>query len=929
LGDCEKALQQANDIIGALQKSEEKFRRILASLAEVAWTSDRQGRTTYVSPKVINVLGYTKPEMCAAGNALRMGLIHPGDFGRVKQSYRDLFDKQLAFDEEYRVRRKDGEWIWVHDRATGTYLEDGAWYADGVFRDVTRRKQREAELQWKTAFLEAQANSTIDGILVVDAHGRRLLRNRRFVELFGIPREIAEAKTDRPTLEYVASLMADPHSFRSKVQWLYKHRTETSRDELQLSNGMVVDRYSAPVVSTDSDGEYFGRVWIFRDITERKRSEEKLRHLSMAIEQSPVSVMITDAESNITYVNEQFTKVTGYTAGEVIGKNPRFLNARFFSPEYYQNLWATITRGEQWRGELCNKRQNGEIYWEAANITAITGDKGTITHYLAIKEDITERKKAERELLTSRQMLKSVLDAIPQRVFWKDQSSIYLGCNRPFATDAGLTGPAEIVGKSDLDLNWSGMAEAYRADDKLVMEQRVPKLSFQEPQTRPDGSLLWLQTNKLPLLDADGHVTGVLGTYEDISERKRAERELELTKFCLENASDTIEWLDADSRFIYVNDAGCRALGYTREEMLGLTTPVINPFFTAESWQNFWNDLKIERSRTFESQHRCKDGRLFPVEVTANYLEFDGQELCLAFVRDISERRKMESELRQAHKLEGIGQLAAGIAHEINTPIQFITDNLTFLRDSCCSAQALTEKYRSAVLDAASLIAPRVIADLQEAEKKCDLSFIFGEVPHAIEQSLDGTARVTKIVRAMKEFSHPDAADKTMTDLNKAIESTVTVARHEWKYVSDVVMDLDPALPAVMCYPGDINQVILNLVVNAAHSIGEKIKQGEKGRICIRTRVQGDSAEVSIADTGTGIPEAIRNRIFDPFFTTKEVGMGTGQGLSLAHTVVVKKHSGKIWFETELGLGSTFFITLPFLAGDRKEKADGQALTLR
>ena len=261
--------------------------------------------------------------------------------------------------------------------------------------------------------------------------------------------------------------------------------------------------------------------------------------------------------------------------------------------------------------------------------------------------------------------------------------------------------------------------------------------------------------------------------------------------------------------------------------------------------------------------------------------------------------------------MEGIGQLAAGIAHEINTPTQFVMDNLTFLKDSWKSAFELMQRYRSAVHDTGSQLQPELQAELQKAEQSCDLEFIVEEVPRAIEQSLDGALRVAKIVRAMKEFSHPDSAEKTATDLNKAIESTITVARNEWKYVSDVVKEFDEQLPPVVCYPGDINQVVLNLLVNAAHAIKDKVKDGQKGKITVRTRVAGESVEISVADTGSGIPEDIRNRVFDPFFTTKEVGKGTGQGLALAYTVVVKKHAGKIWFETEIGKGTTFFITLP------------------
>ncbi len=259
--------------------------------------------------------------------------------------------------------------------------------------------------------------------------------------------------------------------------------------------------------------------------------------------------------------------------------------------------------------------------------------------------------------------------------------------------------------------------------------------------------------------------------------------------------------------------------------------------------------------------------------------------------------------------MEGIGQLAAGIAHEINTPTQFVMDNLTFLSDAVKTVDRLLQQYREAV----QALAPEseIVARLKEEERSCDLDFMQQEVPRAIEQSLEGAKRVAKIVRAMKEFSHPDSAEKTATDLNRAIESTITVARNEWKYVSEVTTEFDDQLPAVVCYPGDINQVVLNLIVNAAHTIKEKIKDGEKGKVIIRTKARGECVEISVSDTGMGIPEEIRNRIFDPFFTTKEVGKGTGQGLSLAYNLVVKKHGGKIWFETEPGKGTTFFLTLP------------------
>ena len=229
-----------------------------------------------------------------------------------------------------------------------------------------------------------------------------------------------------------------------------------------------------------------------------------------------------------------------------------------------------------------------------------------------------------------------------------------------------------------------------------------------------------------------------------------------MTQFSLENASDGVFWVDPQAHVVYVNEAACRSLERSREELLSLSVPDIDPLFTKEVWVPFWEQCKERGSTTLESENKSKQGRRFPVEVTANYLEFDEQEYIFAFVRDITERRALEGQLRHAQKMEGIGQLAAGIAHEINTPTQFITDNLTFLCDSWKSAYELLEKYRTAIRNAAEFLQPGVAAALHQAEQACDLGFIVAEVPRAIDQSLDGSRRVAKIVRAMKEFCHPD-----------------------------------------------------------------------------------------------------------------------------------------------------------------------------
>ena len=291
---------------------------------------------------------------------------------------------------------------------------------------------------------------------------------------------------------------------------------------------------------------------------------------------------------------------------------------------------------------------------------------------------------------------------------------------------------------------------------------------------------------------------------------------------------------------------------------------------------------------------------------------------------EIAERERMQHELARAQKLESIGHLAAGIAHEINTPAQYIGDNIRFLQEAFTDFGNLLDKLdRFLRIAKQRSSADELVADIEAAVHEADVDFLTEEIPKALTQSLEGIDRVANIVRAMKEFSHPGSGHKQAIDLNRAIQSTLTVSRNEWKYVAELVTDLDTNLPPVFCLQGDFNQVILNLVVNAAQAISEVVGDGSagKGILTVRTRRDGDWAEIQIEDTGTGIAEDIRENVFDHFFTTKEVGEGTGQGLSIAYTIVVGKHGGTIAFETEIGQGTNFIIRLPIIASAELHEA--------
>jgi PAS domain S-box-containing protein len=289
--------------------------------------------------------------------------------------------------------------------------------------------------------------------------------------------------------------------------------------------------------------------------------------------------------------------------------------------------------------------------------------------------------------------------------------------------------------------------------------------------------------------------------------------------------------------------------------------------------------------------------------------------LVSGFMMDITERRRMELELHQAQKLESVGRLAAGVAHEINTPVQFVSDSVHFLREASHELEGLLGELRELCRKVAEgrpaeeLAAAAAAA--QRSEAALDLEYLIENVPQAIDRSLEGLDRIATIVRSMKEFAHPDRTQMAAIDLNRAIENTLTIARNEYKYVAEIERDLGE-IPLVTCHGGDVNQALLNIVVNAAHAIADVVGETRrKGRIGIRTRLEGEHVVITISDTGGGIPEGIRDRIFDQFFTTKAVGRGTGQGLAIARAVVVEKHGGKLSVETEVGQGTTFVVALP------------------
>jgi PAS domain S-box-containing protein len=448
---------------------------------------------------------------------------------------------------------------------------------------------------------------------------------------------------------------------------------------------------------------------------------------------------------------------------------------------------------------------------------------------LTIRRSITgPLLRAEAELARERDLLRILLDNIPDCIYFKDAKSRFIRVNKAHSLLLGIGDESAANGRTDFDFfDLAHARQSFQNEQRIVRSGQA--IISQIERVTGAGGARWLTSTKVPVKEEGGLVQGIVCVSRDITEWKEA----------------------------------------------------------------------VEALQSSEKSFRL----LFAAIPHAVWV-YDPETLAFLEVN--------EAAVRQAQRLEAVGQLAAGIAHEINTPIQYVSDNLRFLQQAYLGRQTVLGSYERLRLAAVKgEVSPVLLADLHAALENADAEYIATEIPKATAQALDGVERVAGIVRAMREFAHPGAKEKATADLNRALANALIVARNEYKYVADAETDFGD-LPQVVCNIAEMNQVFLNLLVNAAHAIGEVTKGTEtRGKIVVKSRQAGDRAAIYISDTGCGIPASIRSRIFGPFFTTKQVGRGSGQGLAIARSIVVEKHGGSLTFEPNGAQGTTFVISVP------------------
>ena len=513
--------------------------------------------------------------------------------------------------------------------------------------NIDARKMAELALRDREVLLHSILGATVEGVLMIDQSGRVLAANRRFQEMWRIPEKIAQGSRDDLLLEFVLDQLAEPGRFSEQVQRLYQS-DEEARDILQLKDGRLFMRLTRPL----QIGDDRGRIWCFMDITEQEQAKTSLlnskERLRMALDAAQQGWFDYDLRTGKISVNPEYAKTIGYDPDDSESDLDNWRDSLHPDDKerVLKELEKCLASRETSSVDYRRRNRQGDEMWIRSIGKVMEWDaQQKPTRMMGIHTVITARKQAEQALAESHNLLKSVIDTVPARVFWKDKNLRYLGCNPPFARNAGLSSQDELIGKDDFQMPWAKQAALYRADDLQVMESGIARIAYEEPQTTPDGHPIWLRTSRVPLRDTAGEVVGLLGLHEDITAQKADAEKLRLSALVLENSSEALVITDEQNRIMEINPAFTKLTGYARDEVIGQNPAILHSGRHEDLfYHKMWKEIGTRGFWRGEIWNRRKNGEIYAEWLTINTIfNPDGSvHRYVGLFSDITERKKSE-----------------------------------------------------------------------------------------------------------------------------------------------------------------------------------------------------------------------------------------------------------------------------------------------
>ncbi|MGB9235528.1 MAG: PAS domain S-box protein [Terriglobales bacterium] len=621
------------------------------------------------------------------------------------------------------------------------------------------------------------------------------------------------------------------------------------------------------------------------EISEKKRVRDQLRLQAAALRAAANGIVITGRDGNIEWVNPAFTAMTGFTREEVIGKNPRLLKSGRHGKEFYDNLWSTISSGKVWRGEMANCRKDGTQYTEEMTITPVSSRHGQITHYIAIKQDISARKLAEDALRRAEERFREIFDQAVTGIFQSSPQGHFLMMNPAMARMLRQSSPAQALA----EINDIGVLYGDRAKRRELLARLEANgtLHFEHEFSGKDGTALWLSLNLRCIYNDDGSVAYYEGTAEDITTRMQAEKALqeseERLRLFVEHAPVALAMFDREMRYLSVSRRWLANHGLDRD-LHGVSHYDVFPSVPERWKQAHRRGLAGEVVGEDEDRVELANGSVQWTRWVVRPWYETARKVggIVLFTEDITERKRLESELQQAQKMEAVGRLAGGVAHDFNNMLGVITGYSDLL------------KLRT---------------DLDE------------KAVHQIEQIHTAATKAASVTQQLLAFSRKQIIQPRILDLNEVVSKLSNMVRR--LVGDDIVLTVSLLCPEarVNADASQIDQIIMNLAVNARDAMptGGKLMietdmcELDESHAFDREHVRpGRYVRLTVSDTGCGMDRETMSHLFEPFFTTKELGRGTGLGLSIVYGIV-KQSEGYIRAHSEPGSGTSFEIHLPLV----------------